>query len=295
MTTRWLAIAVLLGACASDPEPAPADPGTPDEGTVTLKTTAFTLAPGEEVTKCQWFRNPLGADLEIASFESHQSPVSHHMFLTPAPTGDAPIRDCLPGVSASETILYGSQLPEYQLTFPEGVAVLAPGEEGLRIQIHAFNSTEAPATVEVEIVLHLAEAGTVTDHAGVLIFANQDFTIPAGPTPTLITKTCTAPIDLNVVASTSHMHRRGIEFSATTTDGAELYHSTGWSEPPMKVFDPPLQLAAGQEVTWTCTFQNDTDEPIGFGLSADTDEMCNFQTRVYPVPTLSTGSFVLCP
>jgi len=35
----------------------------------------------------------------------------------------------------------------------------------------------------------------------------------------------------------------------------------------------------------------DTGSPISYGVSVNVNEMCNVQTRVYPVPELQDGSF----
>ena len=168
--------------------------------------------------------------------------------------------------------------------------MLAPQHQGLKIQIHYFNASDAAVTVSAQIVLHLAEPGTITEHAGVVIFANEHFTIPATPTQTTISHTCTVPANMNVLVATGHMHHHGVDLTASL-NGAQLYETTTWSEPPQKVFDPPMALAQGDQLTWSCTFDNDTGAAIGYGVSAATNEMCNVQTRVYPVPTLPTGSF----
>jgi hypothetical protein len=291
MKTTSLAIAMACACGASPQLPAP-DAST--DHTVALEMTPFMLDPGKEVTKCQWFANPLGADLEIREFESHQSIGTHHMFLTtstmPADPPDGPLADCASGVTADDIILYGAQVPDYRLSYPSGVAVVAPQHQGLRMQVHYLNATDAAVMVSAQIVLHLAEPGTVTQHAGVVIFANQSFTIPPGTAPTTITHTCTAPADMNVVVASGHMHHHGTDLVASRA-GVTLYETTTWSEPPSTVFDPPLALHAGDPITFSCTYQNDTGAPITFGPSAATNEMCNFSTRVYPVPALPYGSF----
>src|SRR5262245_30784552 len=98
MRPIWLAIPVfLIAACGADSEPMSEGPDPSSEDTITLQMTSFTLAPGEETTKCQWFANPRGVDLEIREFESRMSEGTHHMFVTTGSPQDAPLRDCLPG------------------------------------------------------------------------------------------------------------------------------------------------------------------------------------------------------
>ena len=57
------------------------------------------------------------------------------------------------------------------------------------------------------------------------------------------------------------VHRHAVDFLAQTAD-TMLYHTTGWSDLTPKVFDPPLELAAGTDVTFTCTYVNDTSTTV---------------------------------
>jgi hypothetical protein len=159
------------------------------------------------------------------------------------------------------------------------------------LQAHYFNASDSVITANVEMILHLAEPGTTTIEAGVVQFANQEISIPPGPPDTTLTKTCTVPHTMNVLRATSHMHKHGVGFQAMTGT-TMLYSTASWSEPTPRMFDPAMVLNQGDQVTWSCTFHNDTSSTISFGLSADTNEMCNFSTIVYPVPFLSSGSFL---
>src|SRR6185503_13960103 len=68
--------------------------GSPE--TVTLTMDPFVVHAGEEVYKCQNFANPFNGDAEIARFESHMTPGSHHMLLFHGDEYDAdgPLVDC---------------------------------------------------------------------------------------------------------------------------------------------------------------------------------------------------------
>jgi hypothetical protein len=43
-----------------------------------------------------------------------------------------------------------------------------------------------------------------------------------------------------------------------------------------------MDLAAGSQVTFSCTWVNNTSAPLTFGESAQTNEMCIFSGNVYP-------------
>ncbi len=63
-----------------------------------------------------------------------------------------------------------------------------------------------------------------------------------------------------------------------TTQPAVLYTSTAWDSPRVQPLDTPLHLKAGQGITFTCHYMNNTPDTIGFGLTAST-EMCAAMNR----------------
>ena len=65
---------------------------------------------------------------------------------------------------------------------------------------------------------------------------------------------------------------------------ATIYDSSDWSDPPAKALTPPFQLHAGDQITWTCTYLNQTGDYLYFGESARNNEMCIFAAQFYPVP-----------
>lgn len=295
MRTPWL-FALALAACGTDPMTSPPAPPPPmadasTDHTITLQMTPFTLQPGQEVVKCQGFANPTADDLWVKEIESHDTVGSHHLLLLTAPPGDSAETDCTNGVTADQLIIYGSQVPDSDMKFPDQVALRSKASQGLMLQSHYFNASDSVITANVEMVLHLAEPGTATIEAGVVQFANQEFTVPAGPPDTTVTKTCTVPHAMNVLRANSHMHRHGVGFQAMT-GSTMLYETTSWSEPMPRAFEPAMALDQGAQVTWSCTYHNDTGSTIPYGPSADTNEMCNFSTIVYPMPYLTAGSFL---
>jgi hypothetical protein len=249
---------------------------------VTLTLDSFVVQPGEEVYKCQNFTNPFGgADAEVKAFASHMTPGSHHLLLFYKPGAtDGPLQDCS-GLEFAATP-YSTQLPDDALVFPEGVAARISSGDGFRIQSHYLNTTLAPITAHVEITLHLAAPGTVTAHAGILFVVEPDIDV-APHASAVVSHDCAIPFDMNVIKAASHMHRHGKSFVATVA-GDTVYETTTWDEPVPALFDPARTLHANDPLHFECVFQNDGDQPLKFGESADTDEMCIFASAFYPVP-----------
>jgi hypothetical protein len=98
-----------------------------------------------------------------------------------------------------------------------------------------------------------------------------------------VQKTCKLPWDAKILQTSGHMHRHGTSFVATSGTRT-LFSSTMWSDVPAQLFDPPVELSAGDEVTFTCTYDNPDATPLVYGESAQSDEMCIFSAQFYPAP-----------
>jgi hypothetical protein len=209
------------------------------------------------------------------------TPGSHHLLLFyKQGATNTNLADCS-GLEFAATP-YSTQLPDDSLAFPDGVAALVPAGEGFRIQSHYLNTTQNQITAHVEVTLHPAVPGTVTQHAGILFVVEPQINVPPQSTKT-IKHDCSIPVDMNVMKASSHMHQHGTNFLATAA-GSTLYQTTTWNDPSPAEFDPPRQLHAGDPLHFECTFVNNGNTTLTFGESAQTNEMCIFVGAFYPVP-----------
>jgi hypothetical protein len=251
---------------------------------VTLTTDTFTVPPNSEVYKCQDFANPFrGQAVDIDRYDLEMNAGSHHMllFYTDGAT-DGPMIDCPLGGLQTGPYTFGSQTPKATQTYPTGVGAAIPAGMGFTVNAHYVNTGSVPIQGVVKVTMFVARPGVVTQHAGVLSFILTSITIPPTDQPFPVSGSCTIPQDVNVLWTGAHMHQRATQFVATS-GSTTLYQTDQWSEPPTKTFSPPLQLAANSNVTWTCTYVNDTGSPLTFGDSALTNAMCNFNATFYPV------------
>jgi hypothetical protein len=248
---------------------------------ISLEMTPFTIAPGSEVYKCQDFANPFGgADVDVDAFASHMTPGSHHLLMFYKDGAkDSAIADCSGFEFAAGP--YGSQRPDDQIAYPAGVGVTIAHTRGFRLQAHYLNATPNPIMATVQVQFHLAAAGSVVNHAAVLFFNNTDLVIPSSPSPTTISKTCTIPYDINLIQSTGHMHDTGTDFVATSA-GSKLFETTTWQNVVPALYDPPIALKTGAQVTFSCTYLNTSGVTLTFGESARTNEMCIYSGQFYP-------------
>jgi hypothetical protein len=207
------------------------------------------------------------------------SPGSHHLFaFYKNGAQDEPQEDCS-GLEFSRWI-HTAQSPYNLFSYPEGVAVRIKQSEGVRMQAHYINPTDKPLKARMTQVFYLADPTTVKQHSGQLFFNNLAvYVAPHSPAET--SKTCTLPRDIKLFTMTSHMHQFGTLFKASADDGTQLYETTSWSDAEFKVFSPAIDLKKGQQITFSCSYQNTSDKALTFGESAYTNEMCILSGRYF--------------
>ncbi len=284
-------VCFFLAACSS-PLPgrdaglgdmAPPDGLSGDAGSVMFESTAFVLMPGEEVFKCQDFANPFGGvDTDVQAFESHMTPGSHHMLLFyKDKASDAPLDDC-PALQF-QALPYGAQSPDNSITYPDGIAAQLKGTQGFHMQMHYLNSTMAPVTVQVRMILHKAQPGTVTQHAGVFFLNNVTGIHVAPNTTETVTASYTFKKAVKFLYATGHLHKFDNNLVATA-NGQTIYSTDSWDAAPFQKYSPAIDIPAGTTVTWSCEVHNTTSTLLTFGESALTNNMCIFDGQYYPVP-----------
>ena len=272
--------------------------GNPDAGvsdqSVTLTMGPFTVPGGSEVFKCQTFANPFGAkDVDIKEYEEHMTEGSHHMFaFFSSGATDGALEDCPNGGLEYHPYPFSAQSPDATLTYPPTVGSHIPGSMGFMLNAHFVNATASAFQATLTVTFHLALPGAVTQYAGVVFMNNVGIAIPPGQTPVTATRTVNMPQDMNVIESSSHMHQRATDFVATS-GSQQLYTTQSWSSPTASFYNPPVHLASGSPVTWSCTYVNDTGQTLTFGESAQTNVMCIYTMQFYPVsdPTNPTITF----
>jgi hypothetical protein len=249
---------------------------------VTLTSQSFTVPPNTEAFKCQDFENPFnGQQVDIKTWEDDMTVGSHHMFVFyKAGASDSAISDCSGLESGPFTFV--AQGPHVVQTYPEGIGATIPTSIGFHLNIHYINTASTPLTAQVKVTMSVWKSGRVTNHAGMIFDNNLNVTVPADGKTHTYTATCAVPQDVYVLASNSHMHSEATNFVATA-GGMPLYQTVQWSDPPETIFSPPMHLAAGTPITWTCTYVNSGKSTLTFGETAGSNVMCISQSMFYPV------------
>jgi hypothetical protein len=293
-TTRGSADAgagVVLGD-ASAPD---SELGTP----ITLTMDSFSVPANDEVYMCQQFGNPFGKDVDLVKMVGSMSAGSHHFFvfnMTPSTNRNttAPLAPCLDKGLEFHPFPYLSQQPQWTVQYGPGMGYPLVGQNGLMMNVHYLNTTAMPVTPKVTITIYPAKAGTVTTHVGTIFLNNSSIYVPAQTPETnlVAVSNSNTPISdesYTIFTHWSHMHQYSTDFQAST-NGAVFYEEKQWSEPPLITAGTgtnqssllPKAMGAGASIKWTCMYYNPTSQPMTFGDSAMTNDMCIYLGQYYP-------------
>jgi hypothetical protein len=290
---------VCLATACSSPAPVegpttdPAKLQPPPSGQgVQLKTEAFTVAAGQEVQNCYFFKV---SDLEQAAGMQADQPLdvhrvqivqkagSHHMniFRVRTIVNLDPANGTVHGLNGSSQCFISSNWADWPLlantqqagdqdwTYPDGVANELAPTEWLMLQTHYVNASTQTTQGGGQVAANLwsIPADQVKAQIGTLFATDQNIRVcQSNPTPSF-SKGCqfqsTTPV--TIIGANGHFHSRGTQFDMYTWDGTStttppaanrFYQSTTWSDPPM-LHSPALDVTvpANGGVWYSCAYQ----------------------------------------
>lgn len=287
MRLAALATVIALVACGGDDDGAvdASDPAAPDgsvhdaaprsdaaAGFIPLVTADWTLESGTEgyvcATKTITEDVYAGVLRPIAPFGTH-----HTVIGLTTPTGpDNPSFPCGPEFGE----FWASGVGTDELVLPEGVGLLAPAGQQLRLSLHLFNASDDPLSGTSGVEVLPLDPADVVHTARVDYHGPLGFEIPDNGMPTTVTEETTLGGG-TLVAIFPHMHQLGTHFRAV------LRRSSGaptvlWDEDfqfESQEFAPlgEVPVQAGDVLETSCTWINGTKDPVGWGQSS-TAEMC---------------------
>jgi hypothetical protein len=267
-------------------------PTTPPEGLETLDLLAREMIvppDARDLYRCFVFDAPIDRPRFVRRFETviDDARVVHHLILLRDPERSAPATDydCIDSMPTGSQYLYAWAPGQSALEFPEGGLRISPGER-LVMQIH-YNNGAAYEDVRDSsgTRLHLDEVrGT---EWGMSAMGPVDFSI-APHARSSATSRCTLREPMRILAGMPHMHALGTDFVQTiehpSGSQSTLIALSGWAFGTQLFYALPTELAPGDVVTTTCTWQNPSAERVESG-PATADEMCFGFMYVTPPPT----------
>lgn len=260
------------------------------------------IEPGQDVMWCT-IGTYEGPDAGIHENISYQAEFGHHFVLmgTAASEIDYPdgtTFDCtnsdsymidLEPMALVTSGYVDGELLGTTLPMPEGMAVELDQGQRYILQSHYLNTSTERIRVQDGIQLTLLDPDTEVDTwAAPYAMSLGEFSLPPQET-TEITFDCTAEADWSVLYMIPHMHEWGTVFRLDQDragDVSNVLDIPTWEPyfrdaPPVEVYgDTPMHIQAGDVLSTSCTWFNDTDEAIAFP-----HEMCVSVGVVYPQTT----------
>ncbi|MFT7626316.1 MAG: hypothetical protein ACI9WU_005511 [Myxococcota bacterium] len=293
-------------SAGGEPDISEPDTSEPTEVTHRVEIGGWSMTPGEETTRCVVLAVGNETAVSINAIRTKLAPGSHHLIVyrTNDPVNNTPVK-CEPfSDTLSSQPLMISEIPEETLQLPKGVALDLDANQHVRLEVHYLNyfpeDIEAHASVEF-VVLPDDE---VESKANMVLYGTSNFFVPPGGSQTTPWSSFDMPNGSQIYAVTGHTHQWGtnvdIEVTRAGGDPEAIYPGDTpfvWAEAPVKEFSPALTMAPGDGLRMRCSWQNDSDKGVTFGLSAKA-EMCVLWAYYYPSTGYQIcidGLFPTCP
>lgn len=155
-------------------------------------------------------------------------------------------------------------------------------KQALHLNLHVYNATAAVLDGVSGIEVVHAKVGDVVHEAGFVLAGPSSVTLPPAKRTT-ITKTCSIVAEQTAVALIPLMHKLGVQFKATATQGGTprvLFDAAFRYEEQSQVPIEALALAPGDTITTECTYENTQYHPVIPGHPGD--EICFSALLRYP-------------
>ncbi len=176
---------------------------------------------------------------------------------------------------SNHVFLGGGTEANQEYIFPEGTGLLLPANFSVDLNPHYFNKSSNILYGENYVNLYTTEKAKIKYVVKTLDFNNTALNIDAKAKITL-TKDFTFATNVKIVSLTSHTHKFGekyiIKIKGGARDGEIVYENLDWEHPLVKNFTTPITLKKGEGLTSVVTYNNTSNQKVGFGLTSD-DEM----------------------
>jgi len=288
-------LAVTLAACSSTGATTP--PKDPPAAPLTLTFPSTPVPAGQEKTQCVVMRLGNVAPVHVGAVHNVLGDSSHHLIvyrvndtveqLTPFEC--QPFTDTLDPTKGSPLMV--TQKKDDLLTLPGGVAYSLDANQMIRLEMHYINASASEKKVTATSTMIPISEQDFRDEAGFLFIGNPDIKLPPKSETKLGPSFFQVPQELSGVkffAMTGHEHQFGtnvqVAMSTTDTDPGKMIYDVPnwtWSEPKTEVFATPFTVPDNGGFTFTCSWNNTSDQQVRFGESANA-EMCFFWAYYYP-------------
>ena len=234
------------------------------------------MAPGTEGYWC--VRATIADTMYIRGFRPIAPPGTHHTALAiDLQGGDDGAFPC-EAKDVGFKLLFGSGVGTEPYELPEGVAFVLEGGSQVLLNLHLYNTTDAPISGTSGVEVDRIPQATVEYEAEVVYALDTDLDIPPGDS--VANHTCTFASQSTIVGVFPHMHKLGTRMSAKLGDTTFFDHPYTFEE-QLNYATDLVEVAPDDKITYSCGYTNSTGAYVAFGDSTD-DEMCVLGMYRYP-------------
>jgi len=295
-----LGVGVSLFACQKpsangddqvDAATAGSDSGIPADFQM-LISRSWSMPSDTEGYKCVRIQVP--SDMWVTAFRSLSPVGTHHSVLTVSTSSNQTGEyDCTAG-SLDNQMLYAAGVGTDDNAFPPGVAIHLAAGTFINLNLHLYNTTDQTITNATSgVLVKTIDAASVVHEADMQFSGTFLINIPSDNQVHTATGSCKVASDFHVFTLWPHMHQTAVhqKFTVTPASGSPTsmldsdYSFTEQKNYPMV----DTVLHAGDTLTTTCSYQNNTGSTMTFGESSN-NEMCF--TGIYRYP--AGGNLMAC-
>ncbi len=279
----------------------------------TVTTPSLEVQPGEEVVYCYYFHTGNGATQGVRRITSSmEGMVRYTSLLTTHDGAGNPLDVQPPGTLTSAGCDWTGGNPNSRRIYTaHGLEedLLLPTDDGAGAQLafeflaaqpavlvaHLLNDTVDPVATAVTLTAYSHRPGVTYTKTASLTTIDTLLVLPQASTTTS-THACGVPSAVKFWWFSTHTH--GLAQQAKLRNGtSDLVVSTDWLSPAVAAFGPPsfYEFGAGEQLTYSCTYFNNTNATVTFGESYASDENCIGLAYFFPasVPRTCVNNFLL--
>lgn len=274
---------LALAACSTDSSAYVAgfSPPPPPPGHIRMiAPPVLDIAPGKDVTYCQWLADASDVTRQIENVEGFQSTGGHHLALYATTVHEAvgTSRICTDEDMLAITFVgsvggEGTSGPGSKL--PPGLAFEVPAGMALMANTHYLNATDNTFDGQSVVDVKFADPAHPVPSVGFFALNWVKFLIPQGSPAVTSDGWCTATRDLSFIMWTNHMHEYGksVFSEVERLDGTMVMMARDDTWRPEQAFaspwvrwDPaaPMVVKAGERFHISCTWTNLTGADVRF-------------------------------
>ncbi|MFN7955052.1 MAG: hypothetical protein U0610_25220 [bacterium] len=259
-----------------------------------VRTPSITLAPGDLLLACYYFRTPNTETVGIRSWSSElEGGVLHALVYATRDTQQTPIERQPPGTVSTSVCgiadtsgnatyaswVYGAHDPLATLDLPADdgsgkplAQELAPAQP-LFVEMLLSNPSDVPIQAYVTLGATAVAPAVPYTRTDTYLTYSASINIPPDGVPHTVSAACNAPTGVQFWRLSTETHSHATE--AKLKNGlTPLVVSTDWEHPSAQEYSAPgFYSFAGGSLGYSCTYVNVSGQPITTG-NALTDEIC---------------------